>query len=274
MVQKNPMGNLILMGIPMLYADQLPAVTLAGDNSVLAQQTAKDLLRFVDNVEQQNKVRESNKFLMRVKKFLDHDKNVSPYVKLQRSSDLKSTEVLEDILGLLVFTRIQTVRARIGEDVADGADMKVIWNDKRQKDLIEMTYLYISVINYFFAKEILDTNRFPLDGETKKLLLSFVRIYGLNLLKDNVNEIFMSRILENDEKVLSWIDENLKESYDELKDKVWEIREQLFHGPEDVGSVADFRKVSHLGEMEQKVMKEYGQNARELMKNFNSYSKI
>jgi len=101
-----------------------------------------------------------------------------------------------------------------------------------------------------------------------------VRIYGLNLLKDNVNEIFMSRILENDEKVLSWIDENLKESYDELKDKVWEIREQLFHGTEDVGSVADFRKVSYLGEMEQKVMKEYGQNARELMKNFNSYSKI
>ena len=272
MMGDNPLANLYLMGVVGIYADQLPTVTYEGDNSVLCQQTARTLLNFVDDVEQErdSKTKDSNKFLMNISKYT---KSVGPYINIDYVDDMKIIQTIEEILGLLVYLKLKEIRNKIGKNLEAGDDMIIIWNEKCQNDLIQVTYLYTNTINYFFAKEIVETNRFTLNSHTKTFFRDLVSLYAMNLVKNNFNDVIALRIVSSHDKLLNWIEKFLQSKHDILKTHLVELRETAFYSEENIGTVRNFKNWN-IGNSEQAVLKEYSKNAQNIMKSFNSYSKL
>jgi len=145
----------------------------------------------------------------------------------------------------------------------------VIWNTNRQVDLIKMSYLYIDVIAYFFAKEIVQNDRFPLSDSTKHLVTDIVNLYGANLIKDNIHEILMRNIIRANSTPI--IDELLLKQTKILVDRASDIRSGMYHV--EVGTIQDFRPPIN-EEREKGLLKGYNEGAKHLMTTFNHYSKL
>jgi len=185
---------LLLSGLSGLYADSVPFVTYEGDNSVLMQLVAKEVLKIF------NKIREGKEEQGEASFFNSYGKVIREEEPAPKPLKCGNPELLQDLQFIwLIMERF--ILVKVGECVLGvkslmmekGIPIKTVWNEHLQKDMIEMSTIFIEAMNYKLALNELDVavKGKLWDKECVDIMIKLLNIYGLEFIKRHKTQILL-----------------------------------------------------------------------------------
>jgi len=183
------LGNLLVTGITGLYGDTVPGVTYEGENSVMLQQTARGLCKYMQEVENEefNKVPESFRFLVDLRGLLEKVDEMKG--RVERAEDLLSYERIEELIDTIALFNVRECYEAMKEKIMGGNTVNVTWNEKLQGRMVEMALEVSRGLTFKMTRKILlsEDKRKMIAEKDHEILRELLLIYGLDILQRNVN---------------------------------------------------------------------------------------
>ena len=269
-------GNLLVTGIISSYGDTVPGVTYEGENSVMLQQTARGLCKYLQDVENEefHKVPEAFKFLVELRELLDKTEEMKG--KIERAEELMNYEKIEELIDTIGLFNVKECYEAMKMNIMGGNTINVTWNEKLQGRMVEMALEVSRGLTYKMTKRILadQEKRNMLKEKDAKILRELLLIYGLDILERNVNlagrfkiggepESFREIVVEAGEIVAK----RMEGMIDYIADNHPFYEEELYY-------VRDYKKWNAIEGVKDRVKKSI-ENDEERRKNYiNTFSKL
>jgi len=236
-------GNLLTTGITGLYGDTIPGATYEGENSVMLQQTARGLCKFMQDVENEEfkKVPEAFKFLVDLRELLDKADEMKGNV--ERVEDLLNYEKIEELIDTIALFNVKECYELMKMHIVGGNSVNVTWNDKTQGRMVEMALEVSRGLTYKMSKQILFDNekRKALGEKEVTLLKGLLLVHGLDVLHRNVNLASRFKIGGNPERLIALIGEAQEILAKKLEGSLDDIVEGHPFYEEELYYVRDFK---------------------------------
>ena len=164
-------------GIPLVFESYSPNVTLEGDNTVMALQTARYILKAGQKALSGGKLLGSVEYL----------KNIKEIVSVQRCSakgkeDFGSLEILDKALQANAAQLLWKAMMKFSKLMRAGASMKEVWDKKAGIDLFEASRAHIF---YFTFKSFMQMIQDEVKDEgIANVLRKLCLLYGIQKLLD------------------------------------------------------------------------------------------
>jgi len=183
------LGNLLVTGITGLYGDTVPGVTYEGENSVMLQQTARGLCKYLQDVENEEfkKVPESFRFLVDLRGLLEKVDEMKG--RVERAEELLSYERIEELIDMIGLFNVRECYEAMKEKIMGGNTVNVTWNEKLQGRMVEMALEVSRGLTFKMTKKILlnEEKRKAIAEKDHEILRELLLVYGLDILQRNVN---------------------------------------------------------------------------------------
>lgn len=162
-------------GMPCMIREYSPNVTLEGDNTIMALQTARYLVKCINKATKGGKLMES----------VDYLRNYQEVVSVQRCTartkkDFGSFEVIEKAMQATAINLLWDASQKLVKHVQDGMAMKDVWDTKIGISLVEATRAHIYYFTFRCFMEMIKND--AKDEGVKKVLTKLCLFYGINKL--------------------------------------------------------------------------------------------
>ncbi|CAD8212955.1 unnamed protein product [Paramecium pentaurelia] len=159
-------------GIPAIYFDTAPNVTLEGENQVMYLQVARYLLKVLQYVEKNpEKVPFYFNFVLHIKETLAN-----------QSTDFGQ------LLKLTLTLQLISVAKKIKDSMGTGKNFQQIWNEVVGVQLLSVAQRYAEYFTYLVFQEYI-SNANP---QVKEILQQLCDLYSLQVILDNPNTLIES----------------------------------------------------------------------------------
>jgi len=249
-LQQTPLGSLYLLGMSSLYVDAVPYCTYEGDNSVLMQSVAKEVMKMMRKIHGGKEESGEAQFLNKYGKVIRREEKFPQQIVLKDYKQVCEIDVMEEILERLIVVKMNEVVYKMGKAVmGEKIPEQVAWNDMFQSDLVKMSKLFIEVMNIKMAieeyKASLKKNEW--NEETRLIVKMLLSLTALATVKDYKNELIVLKIVELKENLEDVFAEGEKQLLEGLESKFGVMETGLNTWKREIIGYSDFDSLE-LGE--------------------------
>eukprot|EP01016_Furgasonia_blochmanni_P055167 TRINITY_DN9188_c0_g1_i4.p1 TRINITY_DN9188_c0_g1~~TRINITY_DN9188_c0_g1_i4.p1 ORF type:complete len:493 (-),score=115.77 TRINITY_DN9188_c0_g1_i4:430-1908(-) len=233
------LGKLFLNGGFHLYATYLPGVTYEGDNSVLLQQTAREILRLYNSPNEAARF-SSLHYFHEITNLVSNG-GVKSFVE-SHASDLNNTDNVIKMLEYAHYANTKKVAERMAQVVGEkGISFLAAWNEELQKDVIQNSLFFIAIYRLkCFRDELANMTK---SGAITKSSIDVLRDIFLVTLYTTIREnrhYLTSENLFSSEKESKLLNELQCQAYERLRARQDDLFNSLEIYPYSKRSATDF----------------------------------